>query len=164
MVRGVPTALKCFFVGFCTDFVTSVKVSVASAGVLAAPRAFGPRGPENPKGAPPLRFLRRLTLVILVHFEDVEHREPARFRGRDGCHLFRGGWVPGRTRGGRTGSDGIQVDAESYTRASLLRYHHNGCTPSRRICHTTDDLFGLQSIQLRFQLISKREREGRGET
>ena len=31
--RG-PTALACFFVGFRTDFVTSVRVSVASAGVL----------------------------------------------------------------------------------------------------------------------------------
>ena len=47
----VQIALTCFFVGFRTDFVTSVRVSVASAGVLAL-GAFGPRGPENPKGAP----------------------------------------------------------------------------------------------------------------
>ena len=35
MGGGTPTALTCFFVGFRTDFVTSVRVSVASAGVLA---------------------------------------------------------------------------------------------------------------------------------
>ena len=35
MVRGVPTALTCFFVDFRTDIVTSVRVSVVSAGVLA---------------------------------------------------------------------------------------------------------------------------------
>ena len=35
MVRGPPTALTCFFVGFRTDFVTSVRLSVAPAGVLA---------------------------------------------------------------------------------------------------------------------------------
>ena len=35
MVRGAPTALTCFFVGFRTYFVKSVRVSVASAGVLA---------------------------------------------------------------------------------------------------------------------------------
>ena len=33
MVRGAPTALTCFFVSFCTDFVTFVTVLVASAGV-----------------------------------------------------------------------------------------------------------------------------------
>ena len=31
MVRGVPTALTCFVVGFRTDFMTYVRVSVASA-------------------------------------------------------------------------------------------------------------------------------------
>ena len=30
MVSGVPTALTCFFVGFRTDSVTYVRVSVAS--------------------------------------------------------------------------------------------------------------------------------------
>ena len=56
MVRGAPTALTCFFAGFRTDFVTSVRVSVVSAAVLA--RAFGTQGPENPKGgAHPVRPL-----------------------------------------------------------------------------------------------------------
>ena len=31
MVRGAPTALTCFFVGFRTDFVAYVRGSVASA-------------------------------------------------------------------------------------------------------------------------------------
>ena len=31
MVRGAPTALTCFFVGFHTYFMTYVRVSVASA-------------------------------------------------------------------------------------------------------------------------------------
>ena len=47
------TALTCFFIGFRADFVTSVRVSVASAGVLA-PAGLGP---ENPKGAHPLHPL-----------------------------------------------------------------------------------------------------------
>ena len=42
-------ALTCFFIGFRTDFVTSVRVSVASAGVLALV-GRGPQGSENPKG------------------------------------------------------------------------------------------------------------------
>ena len=52
----VATALTYFFVGFGTNFVTSVRVSVASAGVLvlAGLRPTGrPRGPENLKGATP---------------------------------------------------------------------------------------------------------------
>ena len=38
MVRGAPTALTCLFVGFRTDFVTSVRVSRCFR------RSFGPRG------------------------------------------------------------------------------------------------------------------------
>ena len=35
MVSAAPTALTCFYVSLCTDFVTFVRVLVASAGVLA---------------------------------------------------------------------------------------------------------------------------------
>ena len=56
MVRGAPTALMCFFVGLRTDFVTSVMVSVASAGVLAR-AGLRPAGPENPSGVHPFRPL-----------------------------------------------------------------------------------------------------------
>ena len=50
--RG-PTALTCSFVGFRTDFVTSVRVSVASAGILtlAGHRPAGARKPQG-EGAP----------------------------------------------------------------------------------------------------------------
>ena len=55
MVRGAPNALTCFFVGFRTDFVTSVRVSVASAGVLVlaggAPKT--PNGRRTPFPPPP---------------------------------------------------------------------------------------------------------------
>ena len=44
MVRGAPTALNCFFVGFRTDFVTSVMVVVASAGGVARAGLKTPRG------------------------------------------------------------------------------------------------------------------------
>ena len=52
MGRGVPT---CFFVGSRTDFVTSVRVSVASAGVLALEglRPAGPRKPQGGISSPP---------------------------------------------------------------------------------------------------------------
>ena len=55
MVTGAPTALMCFFVGFRTDFVTSVRVSVASAGVLALAglRPAGARKPQGGPSAPP---------------------------------------------------------------------------------------------------------------
>ena len=43
-----------FLVGFRADFVTSVCVSDAFAGVLG----FGPQGPENPKGGAPSAPLR----------------------------------------------------------------------------------------------------------
>ena len=45
-------ALTCFFVGFRTDFVISVRVSVASAGVLALEglRSAGPQGRKPPRG------------------------------------------------------------------------------------------------------------------
>ena len=49
--EGAPTALTCFFVGFRADFVTSVRVSVASAGVLTL-AGLRPARPENPKGTP----------------------------------------------------------------------------------------------------------------
>ena len=49
MVRGDPTALTCFFVGFRTDFVTSVRVSVAFVGVLAL-AGLRPAGARNPQG------------------------------------------------------------------------------------------------------------------
>ena len=56
MVRGTPTALTCFFVDFRTYFVTSVRVSVASAGVLAVPaRARNPQGGALPFRPPWLR-------------------------------------------------------------------------------------------------------------
>ena len=42
-------ALTCFFIGFYTDFMTSVKVLVASAGVLAL-ASLRPTGPEHPRG------------------------------------------------------------------------------------------------------------------
>ena len=50
MVRGAPTALTCFVVNFPTDFVTSVRASVVSAGVLA----FGSRKTQG-GGAHPLQ-------------------------------------------------------------------------------------------------------------
>ena len=50
MVRGAPTALTCFFVGFRTDFVISVRVSVPSAGVLAL-SGLRPARPRKPKGS-----------------------------------------------------------------------------------------------------------------
>ena len=56
MVRGVPTALTCFFVGLRTKFVSSVRVSVASAGVLALAGLGGPkttRGGAHPLSPPP---------------------------------------------------------------------------------------------------------------
>ena len=57
MVRGAPTALTGFSVGFRTHFVTSVRVSVASARVLAL-TGFRPAGARNPQGgAHPLRPL-----------------------------------------------------------------------------------------------------------
>ena len=63
MVRGAPVSLTCFLVGFCTDFVTSVRGLAFSDGVLA----FGPRGSENPKGAPPVRPPLTTSLCVLVN-------------------------------------------------------------------------------------------------
>ena len=59
MVRGAPTAPTCFFVGFRTYFVTSVRASVASAGVLVlagrAPASVRkPQGGAHPLRPPPL--------------------------------------------------------------------------------------------------------------
>ena len=48
--RG-QTALTCFFVGFCTDFVTSVRVLVAFVGILAL-AGYRPAGARKPQGAP----------------------------------------------------------------------------------------------------------------
>ena len=48
MVRGAPTALTGFSVGFRTHFVTSVRVSVASAGVLTL-TGLRPTGARNPQ-------------------------------------------------------------------------------------------------------------------
>ena len=55
MIRGAPTALTYFFVGFRTDFVTSVRVSVASAGVLALAglRPARARKPQGGTSLPP---------------------------------------------------------------------------------------------------------------
>ena len=44
MVRGAPTTLACFYVGFCTYFVASVRVPVAFAGILAPPPPPPPSG------------------------------------------------------------------------------------------------------------------------
>ena len=52
MVRGAPTALTCFFVGFRTDFVTYVRVSVASVGVLVL-AGLSPAGARKPQGVTP---------------------------------------------------------------------------------------------------------------
>ena len=54
MIRGAPTALTSFFIRFRTNFVTSVRVSVASAGVLAIAglRPAGTRKPQGSAGAP----------------------------------------------------------------------------------------------------------------
>ena len=59
-----------FLMGFCTYFVTSVWVSNAFAGVLALAglrgRAFGPQGPENPKGATSCHY--QLPVTIKSHW------------------------------------------------------------------------------------------------
>ena len=48
MVRGARLPRRAFFVGFCTDFVTSVRFSVASAGVLVRGGAPRPSAPPPP--------------------------------------------------------------------------------------------------------------------
>ena len=57
MVRGAPTALTYLsyltFVGCRTEFVTSVRVSVASTGVLAL-AGLRPAGARKPQGGAPL--------------------------------------------------------------------------------------------------------------
>ena len=82
MVRGAPTALTCVFVGFRTDFVTSVRVSVASAGVLAL-GDLRPAGARKPQGgtlsAPWLchwrtPFLYRYVLHILSGWIHLHER------------------------------------------------------------------------------------------
>ena len=70
MVRGAPTALTCFFVGFRTDFVTSVRVSVAPAGVMTL-AALRPAGGSKASGggtlsAPPPLLA---TSMINLHSE-----------------------------------------------------------------------------------------------
>ena len=52
VVRRTPTALTRFFVPFRTDFVTSVRVSAASAEVLAL-AGLRPAGARKPQGGAP---------------------------------------------------------------------------------------------------------------
>ena len=52
MVRGAPTVLTCFLIAFRTDFVTSVRVLVASAGVLTL-AGLWPAGDRKPLGGTP---------------------------------------------------------------------------------------------------------------
>ena len=70
MVRGVPTALTCFFVSLRTKFVSSVRVSAASAGVLAL---AGLGGPKTTKGAhilsPPPGYVLATVPTGLGHSE-----------------------------------------------------------------------------------------------
>ena len=66
MVRWAPTALTGFFDGFRTYFVTSVRVSVASAGVLAL-AGLGPPGARKPQGG------RGRTLSALLGYVPVLH-------------------------------------------------------------------------------------------
>ena len=91
------TALTCFFVGFRTDFVTSVRVSVASAGVLAL-AGLRPAGARKPQGggahtlsAPlatslpwPVSFRvdravikNKITLLCLFHLQNEAVRDVA---------------------------------------------------------------------------------------
>ena len=73
VVRGAPTALACFFVVFRRDFVTSVRVSVASAGflTLASLRPAGARNQARIQGGGG-RWVRRPPLG---------RRDPRRRRG-----------------------------------------------------------------------------------
>ena len=60
MVRGAPTALTCFFVGFRTDFVTSVRVLAVSDGVLTLAGLRPARARKRQGGAllpPPLGYV-----------------------------------------------------------------------------------------------------------
>ena len=70
MVRVVPTAPTGFFVGLRTKFVSSVRVSIASAGVLALAGLGGPKTTRGRTYSPPpppatslLQSLRALATV-----------------------------------------------------------------------------------------------------
>ena len=78
MVRGVPTALTCFFVGLGTKFVSSVWVSVASAGVLALAGLGGPkttRGRTSSLPPPPPGYVLATVSTGLGHSEAPHWRK-----------------------------------------------------------------------------------------
>ena len=72
--RG-PNCPDVLFVGFRTDFVTYVRVSVASAGVLTL-AGLRQAGPENPKGGAPLPPHPLATSLQRIPEKDNCEQEP----------------------------------------------------------------------------------------
>ena len=72
MVRGICPDVH--FVGFRTDFETSVTISLASAGVLTL-AGLRPAGPKNPKGAPlpppPLGYVPDTGHIFVITHEFI---------------------------------------------------------------------------------------------
>ena len=74
MVRGAPTAPTFFFVGFRTYFVTSLRVSVASVGVLVLANRTPARARKPQGGA---HLLRPLGYVPATGYFLIHTRCPA---------------------------------------------------------------------------------------